>query len=198
MVERNANRSEAQKLAEVALRLQPATFYYTIERGGERIGAASSALDTATKALQSEEYFVGDFPTVGADGQNHTIARWQTRLTRGLHLIDMVAAVARAKSPWSLNATIQDDSTVFIAGNKETRHPPAHYSFVPPLFNPTLASIVFMLGRRAQGRQKPDSIRVRSNHAHGDAADASHRRGVSLHRRRQRGAGEGWRMVRRA
>jgi hypothetical protein len=146
MVERNANRSDAQKLAEVALRLQPATFYYTIERGGERIGAASSALDTAVNALQSEEYFVGDFPSVGPDDRNHTIARWQTRLTRGLHLIDMTAAVARAKDPWSLNATIQDDSTIFIAGKKATPHPPAHSSFVAPLFNPTLAAIVFMLG----------------------------------------------------
>jgi hypothetical protein len=159
MVERNANRSDAQKLAEVALRLQPATFYYTIERAGERIGAASSALDTAVNALQSEEYFVGDFPAVGADDRNHTIARWQTRLTRGLHLIDMTAAVARAKNPWSLNATIQDDSTIFIAGKKATPHPPARYSFVAPLFNPTLASIVFMLGGEPKvGRSQSLSV----------------------------------------
>jgi hypothetical protein len=159
MVERNANRSDAQKLAEVALRLQPATFYYTIERGGERIGAASSALDTAVKSLQSEEYFVGDFPAVGTDGRNRTIARWQTRLTRGLHLIDMTAAVSRAKNPWSLNATIQDDTTIFIAGKKARQQPPARYTFAAPLFTPTLASIVFMLGGEPKiGRSQSVSI----------------------------------------
>jgi hypothetical protein len=159
MVERNANRSDAQKLAEVALRLQPATFYYTIERGGERIGAASSALDTAVNALQSEEYFVGDFPEVGTDGSNRTIARWQTRLTRGLHLIDMIATVSRATNPLSLNATIQDDTTILISGKKGTQLPRIRYTFVAPLFTPTLASIVFMLGSEPKvGRSKSVSV----------------------------------------
>ena len=45
MLHRNANRSETQQLAEVALRVQPATFYYSVERNGQQIGAASSALD---------------------------------------------------------------------------------------------------------------------------------------------------------
>ena len=159
MVERNANRSEAQKLAEVALRLQPATLYYTIDRAGERIGAASSALDTAENGLQSEEYFVGDFPAAEADGRNHTTARWQTRLTRGLHLIDMGAAVSRAKDPVSINATIQEDTTIFIAGAKATHHPPARYTFAAPLFTPTLASIVFMLGGEPKvGRSQSLSV----------------------------------------
>ena len=55
MAHRNANRSESQQLAEVALRVQPATFYYVIERDGEQIGAASSALDTTANSLVSEE-----------------------------------------------------------------------------------------------------------------------------------------------
>ncbi|MFL5504963.1 MAG: hypothetical protein ACJ799_13250, partial [Gemmatimonadaceae bacterium] len=37
MVRRNATRSEAQQLDEVALRLQPETFYYVVERAGQRI-----------------------------------------------------------------------------------------------------------------------------------------------------------------
>ena len=65
MLRRNANRSETQQLAEVALRLQPATFYYTIERDGQQIGAASSAIDTTTSTLVSEEYFVGDYTVPG-------------------------------------------------------------------------------------------------------------------------------------
>ncbi|HZF72416.1 MAG TPA: hypothetical protein VEZ51_03240, partial [Gemmatimonadaceae bacterium] len=55
MLRRNANRSEGQQLTEVALRVQPATFYYLVERDGEQIGGASSALDTTVNTLVSEE-----------------------------------------------------------------------------------------------------------------------------------------------
>jgi hypothetical protein len=145
MAHRNANRSESQQLAEVALRVQPATFYYAIDRDGEQVGAASSALDTTSKSLVSEEYFVGDFRS-NTTAQERTSARWQTRLTRGLHLIDLTADVARPTKPFSMNATVQEDTTIFIAGRKTTGRPAARYTFVGPLFNPTVASVVFMLG----------------------------------------------------
>ena len=86
MLRRNANRSEEQQMAEVALRLQPATFYYTIERDGQQIGAASSAIDTTTSSLVSEEYFVGDYTVPGRRAVERTSARWQTRLTRVFRL----------------------------------------------------------------------------------------------------------------
>ena len=159
MVERNGNRSEAEKLAEVALRLQPATYYYSIARSGEQIGAASSALDTAVSSLESEEYFVGDFPVGTAGAHERTSARWQTRLTRGLHLIDMSAAVSRPTRPFSLNATIQDDTSIFIAGRKATHRPAARYTFTAPLYTPTLAPIVFMLGGAPRiGRSQSISV----------------------------------------
>ena len=158
MAHRNANRSESQQLAEVALRVQPATFYYTIERDGEQIGAASSALDTTAKSLVSEEYFVGDYPS-GTTPPERTSARWQTRLTRGLHLIDLNADVARPTKPFSMNATVQEDTAIFIAGKKATRRPAARYTFTAPLFTPTIASVVFMLGGAPKiGRSQTISV----------------------------------------
>jgi len=145
MAHRNANRTESQQLAEVALRVQPATFYYSIESDGVQIGAASSALDTTAKSLVSEEYFVGDF-RLDTIARERTSARWQTRLTRGLHLIDLNADVARSTKPFSINATVQEDTSIFIAGKKVTGRPAARYTFTAPLFNPTVASVVFMLG----------------------------------------------------
>src|SRR6266581_8959534 len=81
MVHRNANRSQGQQLSEVALRVQPATFYYIVQRDGAQIGAASSALDTTANTLVGEEYFVGDYAAPGTDSVERTSARWQTRLT---------------------------------------------------------------------------------------------------------------------
>jgi hypothetical protein len=158
MAHRNANRTESQQLAEVALRVQPATFYYTIDRDGEQIGAASSALDTTANSLVSEEYFVGDYRS-GTKSAERTSARWRTRLTRGLHLIDLNADVARPTKPFSINATVQEDTSIFIAGKKATRRPPARYTFVAPLFSPTIAPVVFMLGGAPEiGRSQTISV----------------------------------------
>ena len=145
MHRRNANVSEAQQLAQVALRLQPQTFYYAIEREGEQIGAASSALDTTANSLVSEEYFVGDYPS--GKSLERTSARWQTRLTRGLRLNDLTMDIARTTRPFSVKASIQEDTLLFIAGTrKKGGRPPAHYTFIPPLYTPSLAPVVFMLG----------------------------------------------------
>src|SRR5256885_3879255 len=144
MLHRTANRTEAQQLAEVALRVQPATFYYVVERDGEQIGAASSALDTTANTLVSEEYFVGDYPAGG--GVEGTSARWQTRLTRGFRLADLTIDIARPSHPFSINASVEEDTSLFIAGTKTTGgHPPAHYTFTPPLFTPSLAAVAFLL-----------------------------------------------------
>jgi len=145
MLQRNANRSESQQLAEVALRVQPATFYYIVERDGRQIGAASSALDTTVNTLVSEEYFVGDYPT--AKSVERASARWQTRLTRGFRLVDLTIDIARPTRPFSITAAVEEDTLLFIAGTKKTGgHPPAHYTFLPPLFTPSSAPVAFMLG----------------------------------------------------
>jgi hypothetical protein len=159
MVHRTESRTEAQRLAEVALRVQPATFYYIVRRDSDQIGAASSALDTTEKSLVSEEYFVGDYSATRVKSPERTSARWQTRFTRGLHLIDLGATVSRPTRPLAINATVQEDTSIFIAGKKATRRPPARYTFQAPLFTPTLAPIVFMLSAPPRvGRAESMSI----------------------------------------
>src|SRR2546430_16107865 len=158
MFHRNANRSEAQLLSDVALRLQPETFYYLVERDGQQIGAASSSVDTTANTLVSEEYFVGDYPS--ANGIERTSARWQTRLTRGFRLADLTVDIARQTRPFSINASVEEDTLLFIAGTKTTGgHPPARYTFTPPLFTPSLAPVAFMLsGPHTIGRKQKMSV----------------------------------------
>jgi hypothetical protein len=158
MANRNANTSESQQLSDVALRLQPATFYYVIERDGQQIGAASSSVDTSAKMLLSEEYFVGDYPTPGGTTVERTSARWQTRLTRAFRLATLTIDVARPTRPFSIHASVEEDTTLFIAGIK-TRRPQARYTFTPPLFTPSLAPVAFMLGGPHKvGRKKAMSV----------------------------------------
>jgi hypothetical protein len=76
-----------------------------------------------------------------------------------LHLIDLNADVARPTKPFSMNATVQEDTSIFIAGKKVTGRPAARYSFTAPLFNPTVASVVFMLGSTPKiGRSQTMSV----------------------------------------
>jgi len=147
MFRRNANRSEAQQIAEVALRLQPATFYYVIERDGQQIGSASSALDTTASTLESEEYFVGEYPVSVDKPAERTSARWQTKLTRGFRLTDLTIGIARPTQPFSIKASAAEDTLLSITGTKTPGwHPPALYAFAPPLYTPSLAPVAFMLG----------------------------------------------------
>ena len=147
MLRRNANRSESQQLAEVALRLQPATFYYIIERDGRQIGAASSSVDTTTKLLMSEEYFVGDYAAPGGKSVERTSARWRTWLTRGFRLTIANIDVARQTRPFTIRGKVEEDSILLIAETRKTRgRPPVRHTFTPPLFTPSLAPVAFMLG----------------------------------------------------
>ncbi|MEP6857251.1 MAG: hypothetical protein ABI994_02620 [Gemmatimonadales bacterium] len=158
MGRRNANTSEAQLLAEVALRLQPATFYYIVERDGKQIGAASSSVDTSSKMLLSEEYFVGDYPAPGGKPAERTSTRWQTRLTRAFRLATFTIDVARQTRPFSIHASVEEDTSLFIAGVK-TKRPQARYTIAPPLFTPSLAPVSFMLGGAHDiGRKKTISV----------------------------------------
>jgi hypothetical protein len=147
MVRRNANRSEAQQLAEVALRVQPATFYYLVERDGQQIGAASSAIDTTVQNLLSEEYFVGDIPSPSGTGLERTSARWQTMLSRGFRLQRITIDIARTTLPFSIRALVQEDTTLVVAIAKSgSATPPARLNFIAPVFTPALAPVAFMLG----------------------------------------------------
>ncbi len=146
MLRRNANRSEEQQLAEVALTVQPATFYYVVEREGQPIGAASSAIDTTVQNLVTEDYFVGDFlsPTGALE---RTAARWQTTLSRGLRLQRLTIDIVRPTRPYSIRAAVQEDTTLVVAlAGSGTATQPTRVNFVPPMFTPALAPVVFMLG----------------------------------------------------
>jgi hypothetical protein len=159
LLRRNANQSEAQRLAEVALRIQPATFYYIVERDGQQIGAASSSLDTTATTLVAEEYFVGDYPAPGGKPDERTSARWQTRLTRGFRLVALTIDIARPTRPFSMSASVAEDTTLIIGTKRQGRRLPARYNFTPPLYTPSLSPIVFMLGgSHATGRKQALSV----------------------------------------
>jgi hypothetical protein len=160
MLRRNASRSEEQQLAEVALTVQPATFYYMIERDGRQIGAASSAIDTTIQNLVSEEYFVGDFSSPSGTGVERTSARWQSTLSRGFRLQRTSIDIVRPTQPFSIRATVTDDTTLAVAIAKSgSASQAASLNAIAPVFTPALAPVAFMLGgSRKVGRTQTMSV----------------------------------------
>jgi len=147
MLRRNASRSEEQLLAEVALTVQPATFYYLVEQDGKQIGAASSAIDTTAKFLVSEDYIVGEFPSPSGAGVQRTSARWRTSLTRGFRLNTTWIEITRPTQPFSIRATVVEDTTVVAElARPGTATSPVSLRVTAPVFTPTLAPVAFMLG----------------------------------------------------
>lgn len=147
MLRRNASRSEEQQLADVALTVQPATFYYLVERDGKQIGSASSAIDTTMQNLVSEEYIVGDFPSPSGGGVERTSARWRSSLSRGFRLQKTWIEIMRATRPFSLSATVVEDTTLVVApAGPGITDPPVTLRVTPPVFTPALAPVAFMLG----------------------------------------------------
>lgn len=160
MLQRNASRSEEQQLADVALTVQPATFYYLVERDGRQIGAASSAIDTTMRNLVSEEYIVGDFPSPSGGGNERTSARWRTALSRGFRLQKTWIEIMRATRPFSLSATVVEDTTlILVPARTGISDPPTTMRVTPPVFTPALAPVAFMLGGDHKiGRAKTMSV----------------------------------------
>ncbi len=147
MARRNANRSEVDQLSDVALRVQPATFYYAVERDGKQIGAVSSTIDTTIQNLVSEEYFVGDAASASGATTERTSARWQSTLSRGFKLQRSSIVITRATQPFSIRAAVADDTTlVVVSARAGSDTPPVNLKVMPPLFTPALATVAFMLG----------------------------------------------------
>jgi hypothetical protein len=146
MVQRNANRSDAEQLADVALRVQPATFYYAVERDGKQIGAVSSSIDTTLQNLISEEYFVGDAASPTGTATERTSARWQSTLSRGFKLQRTSIVITRAAEPFSIRAAVAEDTSLVVVSARAGSAKPVNLKVIPPVFTPALATVAFMLG----------------------------------------------------
>lgn len=62
LMSRRINRDPIEVLAIAALRIQPRSLYYTIERNGKIIGAASSQIDTIPAQIVAVDYVEGLLP----------------------------------------------------------------------------------------------------------------------------------------
>src|SRR5688572_15109439 len=68
--QRELTRTEAERLAESALRVAPGATHFAVLRDGRHVGYASSTIDTLPARIQVTDYLVADIRTNAGDGDS--------------------------------------------------------------------------------------------------------------------------------
>jgi len=155
---RTTSRTPEQRLAEVGMRVSPATYYYIVEQGGRQVGAASSAIDTTNTRVVSSDFVRGEIP-VGNDVLRME-ARSESRYTRGMRLRDFVMRATGDLTPFMIRGAIQEgeDKTLRITVENQGEKPITQEAVVTtPVFTPSVAPLPLMLGKNPE---IGDSVRV--------------------------------------
>jgi len=110
---RAAARSDADRLAEAALRLAPGTTFLVVEQDGHPIGYASTTIDTTRSTVLVTDQFTADLPVAG-----QTIAASATAaitLSRGLALRGFEVRVETPVAPMQAAGRMEGDSAIVFA-----------------------------------------------------------------------------------
>ena len=147
MLRRSFGGDLTRRLAEAAIRVQPATFYYSLSYRGAKIGAASSAIDTLVGAVVSEEYYTGRFPS--GDSLMAVSARLHSTMTRGLRLTNISMQLDRGAEREKMTAFLQGDTTLVVVnrGGSGSRGP-LLIGLHGPLLPPGLVGVALLAGEQ--------------------------------------------------
>ncbi|MDQ6716722.1 MAG: hypothetical protein M3Z17_00070 [Gemmatimonadota bacterium] len=145
MLRRNYGGDVNRRLTEAAIRIQPASFYYSLTFRGQKIGAASSVLDTLVAAFVSEDYYTGRFPS--GDSLIDVSARLRTRLSRGFRATDVSMYLTRAGKTSKLGGFVQNDSTLVVVDGRSADSATPHLAALSsPMIPPGLIGVALLAG----------------------------------------------------
>ena len=143
---REVGRGDAERLAEVAMRVTPGALFYGVTQGREQIGFASSTVDTVATGIAMSDLFVADLPVGGA--LHRASARSEVFLTRALVLDSFALTLDSEAGGVRVTGRPQGDSVLVIA--IASGGEPADTQRVKvrgPVFLPTLVPLAVMLSR---------------------------------------------------
>jgi transglutaminase-like putative cysteine protease len=136
---------EVQRLAEMALRVNPGATYFVVERDGAQIGFASTTLDTTTAGIDVVDYFVADVPAAGT--VTRASARSIVNLSRGLALRTFDVRVdAPGATVVAGGRTEGDTAVVYVLSTNGAPSDSQRIAVRGPILLPTLVPIAVALG----------------------------------------------------
>jgi hypothetical protein len=110
LVQRDLMRTSTERMAELALRVNPGNFFYAVEQDGKHIGFASSTLDTLPDSLVIRDLLVAD-RMVGGTLQRVT-TRTDIVMSRQLALRTFAIDVGTPESPARVAGRADGDSAI--------------------------------------------------------------------------------------
>ena len=111
---RELTRSDAERLAESALRVAPGATYFAVLHDGKHVGYASTTVDTLPRHIQVTDYLVADVRA--GDSLRRKTTRTRVMLTRALVLKDFLVQQTTDSGPRISRGRILSDSVFeFIA-----------------------------------------------------------------------------------
>jgi hypothetical protein len=142
-------KGRSASFAELALRVQPETFYYIVEQGGAPIGYASSSIDTTRRAFIVRDEFAAD---LNVGGTTHRItAASRVRTSRVFALADFDVTVDADSAPLRVTGRAEGDSAVtFTMTGPSGPGQPQRIAVRGPILLPTLVPLAVALGAKPQ------------------------------------------------
>ena len=147
LARRELFKGSGQRLAELALRVSPETFYYIVEQGGQQIGFASSAIDTTGRGFVLRDAFSADFP-IG--GQLHrATAQSEVNLSRGMVLTSFTVQFSADSTLTSVHGDAEGDSAIrYVIASASSAPDSQRLRTNGPVLLPTLVPLAVMLGEK--------------------------------------------------
>jgi hypothetical protein len=140
---------DVQRLAELALRINPGATYFVVEQGGVQIGFASTTLDTTTAGIEVQDYFVADVPAAGT--VTRASARSTVTLSRALALRTFdVRVTAPGADVRAGGRTAGDTGVVYQISTNGQPADSQQIAVNGPIMLPTLIPLAVALGAEPQ------------------------------------------------
>jgi hypothetical protein len=144
---------ESERLAIASLLVNPGSQYYSLTRGADRVGYASSTLDTSLSGIRITELLVAD--VASPTGARRLAARSVANLTRRMGLVDFGYELGEGYGPYRAIGRLGEDSVLTLIVMAGRSHVDTTRTKLPgPLMLPSTLPLALMLGHRASVGQR--------------------------------------------
>lgn len=147
LVRRDVVRTPVQRMADIALRVNPGNVFFAVEQDGRHIGWASSTIDTLTDTLVVRDAFTADVSSGGVS--QRAITRTQVVMSRRFVLRGFTAEAGTAAAPTRVSGHVEGDTAiVYTVENGTTPGTPQRVRVNGPVLVPSLVPLAAMLGEK--------------------------------------------------
>jgi hypothetical protein len=147
LARRELFRGEAERMVQAGLLIAPGAQYFTVTRDSDRVGYASSTIDTSATRIHVSEFLLTEDPEGSA--VRRMAVRGIVNLTRGMHLTDFRFDLGESYGPWSSVGTVSADSMLTVVTTSGHAKPDTtRRQLRGQLMLPTTVPLAMVLERR--------------------------------------------------